>query len=97
MPMVRIDKVALTEDLVAFEGRYYSEELETLLVVKLEDDELTVHHIRMEPFTLNHNSGDDFTAPFPFGSIAFKRSGNGQIRGLMAANGRTKDVWFKRQ
>lgn len=99
MPMTRVEKVELTTDeLAAFTGRYYSEELETWFELKLEDDELMAHNVRMEPLTLTHRDGDEFSSSaFFLATIAFERSGSGRITGFMASNGRTKNVWFKRQ
>ena len=96
---MRVEKVELTaDDLAAFAGRYYSEELETLFEVKVKDGELVAHNIRMAPLTLTHRDGDEFsTGAFFFATIAFQRSGNGQITGFMGSNGRTRDVWFRRQ
>ena len=66
--------------------------------VTFADDKLMVHNIRMEPFELVHKDKAEFSAPrSPFATIAFERSGNGQITGFMGSNGRTKNVWFKRQ
>lgn len=98
VPMVRVEKTSLTtEDLRAYVGRYYSEELETALEIELEDSTLTVHHRRMEPMSLTHQGGEEFGAGFPFGTIRFQRSGNGRVTGFSADNGRTKGVWFRRQ
>ena len=99
VPMVRVERVELTaEGLTEFAGRYYSEEVETLFELKIEDGKLMAHNIRMEPITLTHRDKDEFSGSASFfGTIAFERSGNGQITGFMASNARTKQVWFKRQ
>jgi hypothetical protein len=97
--MVRVEKAELTaDDLAAFAGRYYSEELETRFELKVEDSKLMAHNIRMAPLTFAHRDGDEFTGSVSFfGTVAFERSGSGQITGFMASNGRTKNVWFRRQ
>ena len=99
MPMERIEKIDLSlEDLAEFAGDYYSEEIETRFEIVLEEDKLIARNIRMDPLTLTYKEKDDFSASvFFFSSISFKRSGNGQITGFMGSNGRTKNVWFKRQ
>jgi CubicO group peptidase (beta-lactamase class C family) len=99
MPMTRIEKVELTtEDLEEFVGTYYSEEVETLFEIKLVEDTLKAYNIRMDPLALTHTDGDEFSAPvFFFASIEFQRSANDRITGFMASNGRTKNVWFRRQ
>ncbi len=99
VPMIRIDKVELeVEQLAEFAGRYYSEELETAIEVAFEGDSLVAYNRRMDPFTLSHRDGLEFSGGgFPFTTIEFARSGNGRITGFMASNGRTRDVWFRRQ
>ncbi len=99
MPMTRVEKVELTaEDLAEFAGRYYSEELETRFEVKVEDGKLMAHHLRMAPLTLTHREGDEFSgSAFFLATVAFQRSGGGQITGFLAGNGRTTGVRFRRQ
>lgn len=99
VPMKRVEKVELTaDDLAAFVGRYYSEEVETLFEMTVEDGKLVAHNIRMDPLTLTPRDVDEFSSSaFFFKTIAFQRSGNGQITGFMGSNSRTKNVWFRRQ
>lgn len=99
VPMKRVEKIELTaDDLAAFVGRYYSEEVETLFEMTVEDGKLVAHNIRMDPLTLTPRDVDEFSSSaFFFKTIAFQRSGNGQITGFMGSNGRTKNVWFRRQ
>ncbi|MFG1691295.1 serine hydrolase domain-containing protein [Gemmatimonadota bacterium] len=96
--MRRIEKAELTsEDLQAYVGRYFSEELETFYEITVEDGKLMANHRNMEPFALTHGEGDDFTGTvFFFASVAFERVGNGEITGFMASNGRTRNVWFRK-
>jgi CubicO group peptidase (beta-lactamase class C family) len=96
VPMIRVVKVKLSaSQLAEFAGGYYSEELDTGLEVALEGDSLVARNYRMEPFTLSHRDGLEFSGGFPFATITFQRAGNGRITGFMAANGRTKNVWFR--
>ena len=98
MSMRRIPNVELSnEQLQAYVGRYFSEELETFYEVKLEDGQLTARHVDMEPMPLRHRSGDEFSASvFFLATVAFQRAGNGSVTGFSASNGRTKGVWFRR-
>ncbi len=97
--------MALTaEGMEAFEGRYYSRELELWLEVRLEenadDDEepkLMIERLRATPVTLTHREGTVFGGGFPFAEIDFQRASNGSITGLLAGNGRTKGVLFERR
>lgn len=96
MPMIRVAKVTLTSAQVAeFAGRYYSDELETGIDVVFEGDSLVASNARMEPLTLTHRDGLEFSGRFPFATITFQRAGNGRLTGFMASNGRTKNVWFR--
>lgn len=97
-PMRRVEPVELTpEDLAAYTGRYFSEELETFYRISVEDGKLMANNFRMEPFPLRHREGDTFTGEqFFFGEVEFVRAGNGTVTGFRASNGRTKGVWFRR-
>jgi CubicO group peptidase (beta-lactamase class C family) len=97
-PMRRVEPVELTpEDLAAYAGRYFSEELETFYRISVEDGKLMANNFRMEPFPLRHREGDTFTGEqFFFGEVEFVRAGNGTVTGFRASNGRTKGVWFRR-
>lgn len=98
MEMRRSESRDLTdEEMNAYVGRYYSEELETYYEVGLGSDGLVLHHLDMPPTPLAHRAGDEFSTEFIFlATIAFHRVGNGQVTGFAASNGRTKGVWFRR-
>ena len=112
VPMRRIEESALTaEDMEAFEGRYYSRELEVWLEVRREepgedptaeesDDaepRLVLHRLRGDPIPLAHGEDLAFTGAFPFAQVEFERAGNGEVTGLRAGSGRTKGVLFERR
>lgn len=99
MPVRRSRKVELTdEDLAAYAGQYFSEELLTFYEVRVEEGRLVVDHLRLEPIPLNHLEVDQFTgSAFFLSTVTFKRAGNGRITGFMVSNGRTKSVWFRNQ
>jgi CubicO group peptidase (beta-lactamase class C family) len=83
-----------TEDLDAFTGRYFSEELETFYTLALEDTTLVLHHRRLADANLTPGEKDTFSGGgFTF---SFERDRNGQVIGFYAANGRTRDVRFER-
>jgi len=95
--MRRVDKTQLAEqDLAAYVGRYYSEELETFYEVAVEDGGLVLHHIEMsEPLAMQHSDGDEFSTELVFlNSIAFQRAGGGSVTGFTVSNGRTRGVLF---
>ncbi len=99
MSMRRVERVELTaEDLEEFANRYFCEELEVFYELKVEEGQLVIHNLRMEPIQLTHSEGDTFSSSqFFLATVEFRRSGNGQITGFFASNGRTKNVWFQRQ
>ncbi len=86
------------EDLEAYAGRYFSEELETFYNVTVEEGALVARHLDMaDPLTLRHTGGDDFSSSVVFlNTIAFERAGNGRITGFTVSNGRTKGIWFRK-
>jgi CubicO group peptidase (beta-lactamase class C family) len=86
------------EDLAAFAGRFYNDELETIYTLKVNDEgKLMAHHRRYDPFGLTHVEGDEFSGGQWFlGSIKFSRDPTGQVSGFEGGNGRTRDVWFRR-
>jgi CubicO group peptidase (beta-lactamase class C family) len=88
---------AAPPDLGAFAGRYYSEELETAYTIAVEDGSLVLRHRRLNDIPLTHTRGDTFSGSFPVAEVAFERSEAGQVTGLRAGSGRTRDVWFERQ
>ncbi len=82
------------EDLADFEGRYFSEELETFYTLTLEDEVLVVSHRRLADANLTAGEEDAFTG----GGLtySFERDRNGAVIGFYVANGRTRDVRFER-
>jgi CubicO group peptidase (beta-lactamase class C family) len=97
-PLEKVTEPSLTpEQLLAFEGRYWSDELETLYTLTVEDSVLTAHHRRLEPFGLTHRTGDEFSGGmWFFGTVRFDRDPTGAVSGFLASNGRTRDIWFAR-
>lgn len=83
-------------DLAAFEGRYFSEELETFYELRVEDGQLVIRHARFGPTPLTHTEGDSFSGSLPVSLVVFRRDGQGRITGFHAGNGRARDIWFQR-
>jgi hypothetical protein len=87
-----------TEELEAYTGRYYSEELETFYDVALEDSTLVIRHRRYEdalPLTPG-DEPDHFTGGFPLATADFVRNDAGEVVALIAGNGRTRGVKFEK-
>lgn len=84
-----------TEDIAAYPGRYFSEELETYYSIVLNDsNRLVLRHRRTDDNLLKEAKPDMFNGSMPISVISFTRDGQGNITGFKASNGRTTDVWF---
>jgi len=83
------------EELADFEGRFFSEEIETFYTLAVEDGELVMRHRRLDETKLTPGEKPD---TFSGGNLnfAFERDRNGQVIGFYVANGRTRDVRFAR-
>lgn len=92
-----IDWQPSAEDLAAFDGRYFSAELETLWSLAVEDGMLRARHRRLEdPVDLQPKEEDSFAGPAPLVEVRFVRTDDGTLSGFYASFTRTKDVWFAR-
>lgn len=85
-----------TPDLQAYVGRYFSEELETVYEILIEDGSLHLSHRRFGPLNLHHAGADRFSGGFPVSHVEFQRNEQGDVTGLKAGNVRARDVEFGR-
>jgi hypothetical protein len=83
-----------TKELTAFEGRFYSEELETFYTITLTRDTLVVRQRRLDDAKLRPGEKDRFAGGGL--NFEFERDRNGEVIGFYVANGRTRDVRFER-
>jgi CubicO group peptidase (beta-lactamase class C family) len=83
-----------TEDLGAFVGRYFSQEIETFYTVTLEEDRLVLQQRRMNDRNLNPGAVDTFARGGL--EVSFERDRNGKVIGFYMSNGRTRGVRFER-
>jgi CubicO group peptidase (beta-lactamase class C family) len=84
-------------ELDEFSGRYFSEEIQTMYNVAVEDSNLVLKNYQMNDMELNPGNIDEFSAGFPMGSLEFQRSETGDITGFKASNGRTRGVHFEKR
>ena len=86
------------EDLAAFEGRYFSEEIETFYTMVLEGEKLVMHQRRIGSMELTPGREGVFNSLGLGGefTISFERDRNNQVIGFYLSNGRTRDVRFDR-
>ncbi|MFG0285377.1 MAG: serine hydrolase [Phycisphaerales bacterium JB039] len=84
------------EELGAYTGRYYSEELETFYQIALEDGALALKHRRFDDIALTPGAKHVFSGGFPVAEVTFEADDSGAIVGLEVSNGRTRGVRFVR-
>lgn len=82
------------DDLAAFEGRYFSEEIETFYTIVLEEERLVARQRRMDDIRLTPGDEDTFSGASL--TFSFERDRNGRVIGFYLANVRTRDVRFER-
>jgi len=82
------------DDLAEFQGRYFSEEIETFYTIAVEEGELVVRQRRMDDIRPTPGDEDTFTGGGL--TFTFERDRNGLVIGFYLSNGRTRDVRFER-
>ena len=84
-------------DLTAFEGDFYSVELMTTYMLRVEDDKLVAKHQRHNDIELTPIQEDIFSANIWFlQQIEFVRD-SGAITGMKVSNGRVRNLVFDKQ
>jgi len=81
------------EELSAYTGRYYGEEIETFYTISLQDDQLVLQERRRDDANLTPGEKDEFSGGGL--EVSFERDRNGKIIGFYLANGRTRGVRFE--
>lgn len=95
-PGRRLQEERAVVDLALFEGRFFSEELETFYELRLEGENLVIRHPRFGTATLTHSDGNTFSGTMPVTQVVFSRDGQGRVTGFHAGNGRARDIWFQK-
>ncbi|MEO0556655.1 MAG: serine hydrolase [Bacteroidota bacterium] len=85
---------ASSMDLSPYAGRYFSDELETLYTLTVEDGELVATHIRTGSETLQHTDGDTFSAGMI--TVEFVRDASGAVGAFTVDIGRSRGIRFER-
>ena len=86
-----------TDDLAAFEGAYFSEELDATYTLVVEDGVLKARHRRLADATLSPTITDTFTTNTWFmRSVHFVRDRSRRVTGFDASNGRSRNVRFEK-
>lgn len=88
----------LPEELAEFEGRYFSEEIQTFYTLALHDSTLEVSLMNTEPIGLSPLEEDLFKGEvFFISELKFNRDESGTVSGFAVSNGRTRGVQFDKQ
>jgi hypothetical protein len=82
------------EELEAFTGHFYSDEIETFYTITLDEDHLVLKQRRMDEAELTPGEVDEFSGG-GF-EISFERDRNGEVIAFYLANTRTRDIRFER-
>jgi hypothetical protein len=82
------------ENLLAFEGDYWSDELETVYHLIVKDGKLTIQHRWLGEISLEPVSNDFFKTDDGY-YMKFNRNTKGGISNLSMSSGRTLNVIFK--
>ena len=85
------------EEQKSYEGRYFSEELETLYHVTATDSGLVLTQRRLNDIKLTPTKKDVFGASFPVAELSFIRNEEGEVEGFKVSNVRTRGVRFDKQ
>lgn len=95
-PGKRVVEEAVVVDLTSYEGRYFSEELETFYELSVEGGQLVIRHRRFGPAALTYTGEDTFSGTLPVTEVVFRRDAEGNITGFDAGNSRARDIAFKK-
>lgn len=83
------------KELMAFTGRYYSDELDTFYVITVQDDRLKVSHTRHGESFLRPTKKDVFRSSQRFlGILEFKRSTDNKVKQISVSSGRVRNLTF---
>jgi CubicO group peptidase (beta-lactamase class C family) len=86
------------EEMSAYEGKFFSEEVETFYKIEVKDSILVASHRNMDDIKLSPTEDDTFGGNVFFMSeVAFQRDAKGVITGFNVSNGRTKGILFEKQ
>jgi hypothetical protein len=80
------------EDLTAFAGSYYSEELGVVYALHVEEGRLRLTNPRLQGFDARPWEPDVFRSVYPMSELRFTRGGDSEVTGFAATDG----VLFKK-
>ena len=77
-------------------GSFYSPELETKYVIRLEDGKLIASQKRLGDLDVELMNVNALNAEWPLGNLDVMRDAENEIIGFYASNGRVRNVWFEK-
>jgi CubicO group peptidase (beta-lactamase class C family) len=83
-----------TSELSSWVGFYYSEEIEPIYVMKIDDGKLVLHTLKNKPDTLRPITPDLFAGSI--GTIRFKRNGQRQVSGFVLNADHVRNMRFQK-
>jgi len=83
-----------TSELSSCVGFYYSEEIEPIYVMKIDDGKLVLHTLKNKPDTLRPITPDLFAGSI--GTIRFKRNGQSQVSGFVLNADHVRNMRFQK-
>ena len=85
------------EQLIEFEGDYYTEELDTTYSIRVHENQLIAQHIRHDDILLTYADGHFLGNTWFFPEIRFTRDDTGRITGFRLTGGRVKNLHFEKK
>jgi CubicO group peptidase (beta-lactamase class C family) len=87
-----------TDQLKAYEGKYFCEELETFYTIVVKDTVMYAMHRNLKDIAFSPVENDAFKGDIYFmRNVVFKRNTKGKVNAFSVSNGRTKGIHFKKQ
>ena len=85
------------EQLIEFEGDYYTEELDTTYSIRLCENQLVARHIRHDDILLTDADGHFLGNTWFFPEIHFTRDDAGHVIGFKLTGGRVRNLYFQKK
>lgn len=90
-------KMRELESLKSYTGTYYSPELDTRYIFKVEDGKLIAKHQRHHDVELLPLQKDNLVGDaFFMSQVDVERWQSGEVRGIKVSNGRVRNLWFEK-
>lgn len=81
----------------AYKGEYYSEELETSYKINVSGENIYLSHIRQGAIQLNYISKDILEGRWPANTVQVIRGNNKEISGIKISNNRVRNLLFTKR